>query len=164
MDAEAIAPDDQRIAFVADMRYRGQGYEIPVSLDHGEVGAGDLAALEERFNGLHEQLYGFRMPGTASEIVNLRAVGSGERPSPELPAGEPGDADAEGARVDTGEILFEGERRPTAIYDRAGLAPGMRFAGPAVVTEFDSTTVVLPGYDAEVDHHYNVLITPEATR
>ncbi len=163
MDAEAIAPDDQGIAFVADMRYRGQGYEIPVSLDHGEVGAGDLAALEERFNGLHEQLYGFRMPGTASEIVNLRAVGSGERPSPELAAGKPGDADAEGARVDTGEILFEGERRPTAIYDRAGLAPGMRFAGPAVVTEFDSTTVVLPGYHAEVDHHYNVLITPEAT-
>ena len=40
---------------------------------------------EERFNALHEQLYGFRMPNTASEIVNLRAVGTGDRPEPELP-------------------------------------------------------------------------------
>ena len=48
--------------------------------------------LEERFNALHEQLYGFRMPNTASEIVNLRAVGTGDRPQPELPEEEPREA------------------------------------------------------------------------
>ena len=62
------------------MRYHGQGYEIPVPWEEG---------LEERFNALHEQLYGFRMPNTASEIVNLRAVGTGDRPEPELPEAEP---------------------------------------------------------------------------
>ena len=77
MDAQGIAADAQHVEFVADMRYRGQGYEIPVPL--GAQG------LEERFNALHEQLYGFRMPNTASEIVNLRAVGTGDRPQPELP-------------------------------------------------------------------------------
>ena len=72
--------------------------------------------------------------------------------------------DAKAALVEQGEILFEGERRETPIYDRAALRPGNRFAGPAIVTEFDSTTVVLPGYAAEVDRYSNILITPEGAR
>jgi N-methylhydantoinase A len=146
------------------MRYHGQGYEIPVPLDPEEVRAGDLAELDARFNALHEQLYGFRMPDTASEIVNLRAVATGDLPKPELPESELEGEDASGAIVEQGEILFAGERRPTPIYDRAALAPGNRFAGPAIVTEFDSTTVVLPGYLAEVDRFSNILITPEGAR
>ena len=83
MDAQGIPAEAQHIEFLADMRYRGQGYEIPVPWGEG---------LEERFNALHEQLYGFRMPNTASEIVNLRAVGTGDRPQPELPEEEPREA------------------------------------------------------------------------
>ena len=139
------------------MRYHGQGYEIPVPMER------DAGVLDERFNALHERLYGFRMPDTPSEIVNLRAIGAGVRPSPELPHGDSGDADASGAVADRGEILFEGERRPTPIYDRGRLAPGHRLAGPAVITEFDSTTVVLPGYAAEVDTWFNILIRPEGS-
>jgi N-methylhydantoinase A len=138
MDAERIPAESQHVDFVADMRYRGQGYEIPVPLD-------DLDGLEERFNGLHEQLYGFRMPNTASEIVNLRAVGTGDRPEPELPEGEPHDA-----------------RLGPGTYERAELQPGTRIQGPAIVTEFDSTTVVLDGYAADVDRYFNLLIRPEA--
>jgi N-methylhydantoinase A len=58
-------------------------------------------------------------------------------------------------------MLVDGERLSAPIYDRAALAPGHRFSGPAVVTEFDSTTVVLPGYVAAVDEHFNILINPE---
>src|SRR4051812_11034350 len=134
MDSEGIPPESQHVDFVADMRYRGQGYEIPVPLN-------DLHGLEERFNGLHEQLYGFRMPHTASEIVNLRAVGTGDRPEPELPEGEPAESSL-----------------PPGTYARSGLAPGTRIAGPAIVTEFDSTTVVLDGYTAEIDRFFNLLI------
>jgi N-methylhydantoinase A len=57
-------------------------------------------------------------------------------------------------------VIFEGERVPTKIYDRAKLEPGAVFEGPAIVTEFDSTTVVLPGYRAAVDATFNILITP----
>ena len=164
MADEDIAAERQGVTFVADMRYHGQGYEIPVPLDLDEVRGGDLAELDERFNGLHDQLYGFRMPNTASEIVNLRAVATGDLPKPELPESELEGDDASGAVVEQGEILFEGERRPTPIYDRGALRPGNRFAGPAIVTEFDSTTVVLPGYVAEVDRYSNILITPEGAR
>jgi N-methylhydantoinase A len=100
------------------------------------------------------------MPGTAAEIVNLRAVGFGGVPKPELPVGEPGGADASAAVVDTHQVWFDGEQHETTIVDRAKLRPQMRFDGPAIVTEFDSTTVVLPGYAAEVDVNFNILITP----
>ena len=148
------------MAYTADMRYHRQGYEIPVALEPDEVRNGGLADLEERFNRLHEQLYGFRMPGTASEIVNLRAVGFGDVPKPELPVGEPGSADSSGAVVDEHEVIFDGERVATKIYDRSKLQPGAELDGPAVVTEFDSTTIVLPGYRAVVDANFNILITP----
>jgi len=157
---EGIAEDAQRIAYTADMRYHRQGYEIPVALDPAEVRGNGLGDLEERFNQLHEQLYGFRMPGTASEIVNLRAVGYGAVPKLELPVGELGSPDASAAVVDEHEVIFDGERVQTKIYDRAKLEPGALLAGPAIVTEFDSTTVVLPGYRAEVDSNFNILITP----
>jgi N-methylhydantoinase A len=162
LDGEGIPEDARSITYTADMRYHRQGYEIPVAIGPQEVRTGGLDALEERFNVLHEQLYGFRMPGTASEIVNLRAIGSGAVPKPELPVGVLGDADASGAVAEEHEIVFRGERLPTKIYDRARLAPGNRFDGPAIVTEFDSTTVVLPGYAAEVDVNFNILINPKA--
>ena len=137
MDAQGIAAEAQHVEFVADMRYHGQGYEIPVPWEPG---------LEERFNALHEQLYGFRMPNTASEIVNLRAVGTGDRPQPELPEAEPSPS-----------------RLAAGTYARSELRPGTTIAGPSIVTEFDSTTVILEGYTAEIDRYFNLLIRPEAS-
>lgn len=164
LDGEGISEETRSISFSADMRYRGQGYEIPVAIDPEEVRSGGLAELEERFNGLHEQLYGFRMHDTRSEIVNLRAIGFGAVPKPDLLTGEPGQADAAAALVEEHEIVFEGERVPTRIYDRARLEPGARFDGPAIVTEFDATTVVLPGFVAEVDRNFNILINPKGNQ
>ena len=109
MDAESIAaPSSSRSASWPTCATHGQGYEIPVPLER------DLAVLEERFNALHEQLYGFRMPDTASEIVNLRAIGvarasvarAAAGPSPTAPT--PPDA-----------IVEPGER---PIYDRGRAA------------------------------------------
>src|SRR3989475_2247962 len=162
LEGEGIPGEAQGIAYTADMRYHRQGYEIPVALEPDEVRNGGLADLEDRFNLLHEQLYGFRMPGTASEIVNLRAVGYGAVPEPELRSGEPGGADASGAVVDEHDVVFDGKKVRTKIYDRARLEPGAAIAGPAIVTEFDSTTVVLPAYEAKVDTNYNILINPSA--
>jgi N-methylhydantoinase A len=136
MDGEGIPRESQHVEFVADMRYHGQGYEIPVPWEAG---------LEERFNALHEQLYGFRMPNTASEIVNLRAVGTGDRSQPELPEADPVQA-----------ALQPG------THDRAELRPGTIIAGPSIVTEFDSTTVILDGYVAEIDRYFNLLIRRSA--
>src|SRR5262245_55477287 len=160
LEGEGIPVDARAVSFSADMRYHRQGYEIPVALEPAELQDNGLGGLEERFNLLHEQLYGFRMPGTACEIVNLRAVGYGTVPKPDLPSGEPGSEDATDAIVDEHEVVFDGERRATRIYDRSKLRPGATFVGPAIVTEFDSTTVVLPEFHAAVDANFDLLINP----
>ena len=162
LESEGIAGETRTITHSADMRYHGQGYEIPVAIDPEEIRSAGVAGLEERFNALHEQLYGFRMPGTAAEIVNLRAVGFGSVPKPELPVEAAGGTDASGAVVEESEVWFDGRRHATTVYERARLRPAMHFEGPAIVTEFDSTTIVLPGYVAEVDVNLNILITPKA--
>ena len=105
------------------MRYHRQGYEIPVAIDPADV-RGGLAGLDERFNVLHEQLYGFRMPGTASRDrqPSRRRLRRGAE------AGAP-HGRASGARTrlrrssDEHEIVFHGERLPTKIYDRARSPP-----------------------------------------
>ena len=143
------------------MRYYRQGYEIPVEVDPALLAGDGTTMLAERFNQIHEQLYRFKMEGTTCEMVNLRAVGFGEVPKPHLPEGEGGGGpDSAHAVIDEHEVYFEGEWLPTRIYDRSKLQPGNRVEGPAIVTEFDSTTVVLSGYAAEVDRYLNLLINP----
>ncbi len=161
MRREGISDGDQRVAFDVDMRYYRQGYEIPVEIDPALLAGDGTAMLGERFNQLHEQFYGFRMEGTVCEIVNLRAIGYGKVPEPQLPEGAPGETrDAAEAVVDEHEVYFQGEWLPTRIYDRGKLRPGHRIDGPAIVTEFDSTTVVPAGQAAEVDRHLNLIIGP----
>ena len=160
MRREGIAEGDQRLAFNVDMRYYRQGYEIPVEIDPALLAGNGTAMLAERFNQLHEQFYGFRMDESACEIVNLRAIGYGKVPEPHLPEGEPDASEASAAVVDEHEVYFQGEWLPTRIYDRAKLRPGHRIEGPAIVTEFDSTTVVLSGHAAEVDRYLNLIINP----
>ena len=123
--SEGIAAEARTITHTADMRYHGQGYEIPVAIDPGEIRSVGVAGLEERFNGLHEQLYGFRMHGTAAEIVNLRAVGFGSVPKPELAVGENAGADASGAVVDDAPGLVR-RRRSTRRRSTTARSCGRR--------------------------------------
>jgi N-methylhydantoinase A len=162
LNREGIPEDRQRMSFNVDMRYYRQGYEIPVDIDPALLGSNGTQMLADRFNELHEQYYRFKMEDTRCEIVNLRAIVSGEVPKPQLvKADRSGDEDASHAVVDEHEVYFEGEWLPTRIYDRLQLRAGNRIAGPAIVTEFDSTTVVLSGYAAEVDRYLNLIIDRE---
>ena len=89
------------------------------------------------------------------------AVGYGDVPKPRLAESDAsGGGDASDAVVEEHSVYFGGEWLPTRIYDRAQLVPGNRVEGPAIVTEFDSTTVVLAGYAAEVDRYLNLIINP----
>ncbi|MEM7049268.1 MAG: hydantoinase/oxoprolinase family protein [Acidobacteriota bacterium] len=162
LEREGGLVEQRRVDYNVDMRYYRQGYEIPIAVKPGEIEVQGVELLAERFNALHEQFYGYRMDDTVCEIVNLRAVGVGSVPEPPTTAGEtitgPNPA---AAVVEEHKVYFEGEWLPTLIYDRSLLRPGNRIAGPAIVTEFDSTTVVLAGYVAEVDLHLNLLIRPQ---
>lgn len=157
---EGIDRERQFLTYSADMRYYRQGYEIPVTFEPAELRIGGLDLLVERFSQLHEQYYGFRMEGTRTEIVNLRVVAVGKMNEPLLPEAELEGPDASSARTESHQVYFGGEWLPTTIYDRGKLRPGNIIPGPAIVTEFDSTTVILPGYQGIVDRFFNILINP----
>jgi N-methylhydantoinase A len=161
LEREGIPADAQRVSFNVDMRYYRQGYEIPVEIDPALLAGNGTTMLAERFNQLHEQYYRFKMEETTCEIVNLRAIGYGDVPKPRLvESDESGGPDASEAVVEEHSVYFGGKWLPTKIYDRGKLIPGNRVEGPAIVTEFDSTTVVLAGYAADVDRYLNLIINP----
>jgi N-methylhydantoinase A len=161
LEEEGIPQGSQRVSFNVDMRYYRQGYEIPVEIDPALLAGDGMAMLADRFNDLHDQYYRFRMEDTTCEIVNLRAIGYGDVPKPRLREADDGAGpDSAQAVTDEHEVYFGGQWLPTKIYDRSKLEPGNRVEGPAVITEFDSTTVVLSGYAAEVDRYLNLIINP----
>lgn len=159
LDAEAIAADRQVVQFSIDMRYYLQGYEISIAVTPDEFQQAGIHALVARFHETHERLYGFQLDSPV-EMVNLRAVGIGKVSQVLLPEGSAGGADASAAQIATQQVYRNGEWVPATVYDRAKLQPGNRIVGPAIVTELDSTTVVLPDHEAVVDRFYNLLINP----
>ena len=141
------------------MRYYRQGYEIPVEIDPTLLAGNGTTMLAERFNQLHEQFYGFRMEGSACEIVNLRAIGYGRCPS-RSSRGRARRRRCLRGRRRRARGLLPGRVAADPDLRSGEAAPGHRVEGPAIVTEFDSTTVVLSGYAAEVDRYLNLIINP----
>ena len=159
LEREGIPRSQQQIFYHADMRYFRQGYELPISIALEELQTQGTAPLAERFHTLHERLYRFRLDA-ACEIVNLRAVALGKGASLTLSKADLDGPSSSHALSDEHRIYFDGKFLSTPIYDRAKLRPGNRMSGPAIVTEMDSTTVVLPGFTGEVDQYLNILIRP----
>ena len=157
LTAEQIPAERQEVQYSLDVRYYRQGYEIPLRVEVDEFEQNGVHRLAERFSQLHERLYGFQLD-SAVEVVNVRAVGIGKVTKIELPEAEPGSPDPSAAHYGEQQIYRHGEWMPAQLYDRAKLQPGHQIEGPAIVTELDSTTVVLPHHTATVDRYYNLLI------
>jgi len=155
--AEGIAEADITSQFELDVRYEGQAFEVPLSIDPATLRADGLAGVTARFDAEHLRLFTFNMD-SAHELVNLRAVAMGpalELPSPPL---EQGDGDPIRAKLRDHELWGDGEMKPAVIYDRARLRAGDVIPGPAVVTEMDSTTLIEADCFGTVDHVGNILI------
>jgi len=157
---DGVAASDIEIRFEADLRYAGQAFEVPMPVDRAEVAAGrGLAALEAAFHAAHQRLFTFSMD-TETELVNLRAVALGAALDlPALPLAQ-GDGNPIAAKLRDHQMWVDGGFRPAVIYDRARLRAGDVIAGPAIVTEMDSTTVILADCAGTVDGFGNILINP----
>jgi N-methylhydantoinase A len=124
----------------ADLRYRGQSFELTVEADSFEK-------LEERFHAAHEQRYGYRMDDESVELVNLRLISTVPVEKPELDEPEP-EGEAESG---TREANFDGEWQEVAVLDREKMGKGSEVSGPAIVEFKESTCVVRPGWRGAVD-------------
>lgn len=159
LEREGIPRSQQQVFYNADMRYFRQGYDLPITTTLSDLQGHGTAALADKFHALHEQLYHFRLDAEC-EIVNLRAVALGKGASLNLPEADMDGSSPNPAQVGEHKIYFDGKFLSTPIYDRTKLRPGNRLPGPAIVTEMDSTTVILPNCTGEVDRYFNMLIRP----
>lgn len=159
---ESVPEERRRISYEVDVRYFRQGFEIPIAVTLEDLQLEGLALLKRRFDSVHERTYGFKMD-VDLEIVNVRAVAVGRVVTPNLPVQERAGADPAQALIDPDhKAYFDGEFITTPLFDRTLLRPGNQVFGPAIITQKDSTTLVLPGFVAEVDVYTNLIIT--ATR
>jgi len=160
--ADGIPEDQLTSEFEVDIRYAGQAFEVPLTIDQDILDADGIEGILKRFDDEHRRLFTFNMD-TPHEIVNLRAVAMGEAPA--LPAKqlEKGDGDPSAAKIRDHTLWMDGREQQGAIYDRAKLRQGDIIPGPAVITEMDSTTLVESGCTASVDQVGNILINPNPT-
>ena len=160
LDEQEVAPADRSISYSVDLRYEQQGFEVSIDLP-GDLAArgGDLNEILDKFHQTHERLYGVRFH-VPVEVVALRAVATGATPSVEETAPPPAGGSIEAALMETRKAWFDGAWIDTPNYERSKLALGARVEGPAIIRQYDTTTVVLPRHYAEVDAHGNVLIWP----
>ena len=160
--ADGFAEDSIAFAFSIDLRYQGQGYELNVPAGtSSDVGADAVADIRERFDQAHEQLFGHSAKTEPAEAVNYRVRATVRAPKFTMKRAARAAGPASDARIGEREVYFDraSGMRPTPVYDRALLAPGHEIAGPAVVEQLDSTTVVYPGQSAAVDDYRNLVIT-----
>jgi len=160
LEAEGVPRADQTPAFEVDVRYTGQAFEVPLEIKLEDFKAGNgLAKLMKVFDDEHKRLFTFNLD-VAHEIVNMRAVALGK--AAEIPAIEieQGNGDPSDAKVRDHQVYMDGKMRDAIIYDRARLKAGDRIPGPAIVTEMDSTTLILNEHVGEVDRFGNILINP----
>ena len=156
MSKEAVDASASLVQYYADVCYVGQAYsiEVPLQLDANDP----CGLLFEDFLQAHARVYGYSTR-TPARIVNLRAVHQ---------AGGQNSIDST-AYAANGEPPLRGTRRilvtdtpdfiEASIYRRESMPPGFRFQGPAIVEQADTTTVIEPGWQGEVDNNGNILLT-----
>lgn len=159
LQAEGVTGEDVSVRYEVDIRYHGQAFEVPMTVDIADFTMDGVAKVTAAFDAEHHRLFTFNME-TEHELVNLRTVALGKEQA--IPAREiaKGNGSPVGAKVRDHEVWMDGGVMASAIYDRAGLRAGDKIPGPAVITEMDSTTLILSGDLATVDAFGNILITP----
>jgi N-methylhydantoinase A len=162
-EAEEISEHKQNLEYFLDLRYYRQGFEIPITVTINDLAENKFENVINAFHALHERLYNFRMDVDV-EMVNLRVVATGKINKPSLQKYEVDGADATLAITSKQKVYFDGEFIETPIYKRPLLKAGNIIEGPAIVTQYDTTTVILPNHIAEVDEFLNILINPKEER
>jgi N-methylhydantoinase A len=150
--SEGVSEERIEMRYSADVRYVGQGSELAVPVQSGAV----PHELTKAFHAAHEHNYGHSRPTHPVELVNLRVAAFGRLTRPTIGAMV---SAADEPALSRRQVYFGGRAFDCAILDRAGLTEGWATAGPAIIEEFGSTTVLLPGWKARVDTIGNLRLT-----
>ncbi len=159
-EKEHVARADRDVVRMVDMRYAGQNYEISVTLPEGPIKDATLARMAADFAEAHQRLYGFAAEGEPIQLVTYRVSATGHVRKAAFQKRVPGDADASAALIGKRDVWMPetGGFTTCPVYDRARLQAGHRIAGPAIIEQMDTTTVLLPNMSATVEPHLNLIL------
>jgi N-methylhydantoinase A len=149
LDADAIPASERHIELAADMHYKGQAFELTVPMRALRLDEAALSALIADFNDLHRQRCSYSNPGSAVEIVSLRASAIGRL---RKPAARPPDARAGGQPPGKRKVWLAGRWRDVAVWDRDELSLGATIEGPAVIEEAYTSVLLTDGWNCRRDN------------
>ncbi|MDN6226990.1 MULTISPECIES: hydantoinase B/oxoprolinase family protein [Actinomycetes] len=157
LDNLSVSSEEATLVRLADCRYEGQGYEVRFEVPADSLLEGKLPEFIGAFHAAHERTYGHRYETDVIELVNIRVRGS--VPCPQLPNTEIEIAGSiEEALITTAPVVFAGESVDTPFYDRDKLPVDASITGPAIIEQYDTTTVVPPECVVDVRADGNLVI------
>jgi len=161
--AEGMPLSDAQFIRELDLRYSGQGYELRTPLDglyRDRLSQDSLDLARVRFDERHAQIHGHAAKERPVEVVSYRlrmrvAVPKfARREAPAPPAPRSAQEAVKGCRM----VAFAEAPTPTTLYERDRLGVGVTLEGPAIIEQFDATTVVPPGWTASTDRFHNLVL------
>jgi N-methylhydantoinase A len=154
---DGFADKDIRIERTVDLRYAGQGYEIGLPCTAEQVAA--LPDLRKAFDAEHKSQFGHSAPEEPVEVVSYRVRGVGVVQPVTMPQFKPQGGTLADALIETRDVRFDGKTVSCPVYQREKLDAGLTLHGPAVLDQFDCTTVICDGQTARVDEWKNLIVT-----
>lgn len=155
-----VPPERITMARSAEMRYVGQGYEIPVPIPAGQLTPEQLEAIKGLFYSSYEKLFDRYLTDVPVEALTWRLAAAGPPPAVDLRFATDGPSRYKDGIKGRRQIFIPELKDfvECAVYDRYSLTPGMAFRGPAVVEEKESTVIVGPEATAKIDDYLNLIM------
>ncbi len=139
---------ETRIGF---MRYVGQGHEIPVPLPIRVLTADDVAGIRATYEAEYAKFFDRAVPGSDVEIMSYAVVLTTAAPSMGARPGEVAITLSVSGRTQMVRDTVSGETLAWAVHDRAGMGPGARVVGPAIIAENETSTLIGPGWHGTIN-------------
>ncbi len=152
---EGMTGDDVELIRLMDIRYIGQWRQLSVKVPKPITTLDDALAV---FHAEHERQFSWSNPDQVVEIYGLRVTAIGKVPMPSIQTGTAGEGAPEPKEVRSVFSESEGDFVETPVYRRRDLAAGTELAGPAIVEQLDTTTVIPVGVGARVDEYLNIIM------
>jgi N-methylhydantoinase A len=159
LQADGFTRGQVRIQRALDLRYAGQGYEITMPCGDASLANDGLSTLRQQFDAQHKAMFGHSAPEESVEVVSYRVRGVGLVPSVEMPKFKPTGTTLKAALRETRRVRMDGIDIDCPVYQREKLDVGLTLTGPAVLDQFDCTTVIYAGQTARVDDYKNLIVT-----
>ena len=158
LEKDGVAADRHKFQRLAECRYHGQGFELRAQLPEGRLTASNLAAVVASFHQQHRLDYGYHFEDGEVELITVRVIGSEDvAPLKVARVDKAEGSDISGAFLYSRPTTFDdGQTADTPRYDRNRLRAGQQVAGPAILIQHNSTTLLPPGYVAAVAEFGNL--------